>query len=300
MALAAQRSEMSTSSASDLKFQKLCELFPGCVDAVTKPDGTTERHLDFSRLRHEIFSDRCDDHFESRLQLFWPGKRDAAIFANAECGKTLRPMRGESVRFDETQHLLVEGNNLDAMKLLQKYYAGKVDLITIDPPYNTGKDFVYVDRHAEDEKVYLSRSGQLSKSGERLMGSKKTDGRFHSKWISAIYTRLILAWRLLADTGSIWISIDDREQGHLQLICDEIFGATNFVNNVIWQKKNSPQNEARWLSDNHDFILVYAKNKEIYAKRKIHPPNKLTAKIPAQIAEKAARGDRNLESDGPK
>lgn len=239
---------------------RLAQLFPNCVTEVQAEDGTIKKAIDFDQLRQEL-SDHVVDGPRERYHLNWPGKREALLAANAPIAKTLRPCREESVDFDTTKNLFIEGDNLDALKLLQETYLNKVKMIYIDPPYNTGNDFIYNDDFSESAHSYFERSLQLDDCGNRLQANTDANGRFHSDWLSMIYPRLKLARNLLCDTGVIFISIDDDEVGNLRKVCDEVMGAENFVANVIWQKKYSPQNDARYFSDMHDHILVYCKIK---------------------------------------
>lgn len=228
------------------------QLFPHCF---------SEGKIDFDLVRQEL-SEHLIDGNQERYQLNWVGKREAMLAANSPIAKTLRPMRDESVHFDSTENLFIEGDNLEALKLLQETYLGKVKMIYIDPPYNTGNDFVYKDDFAENKADFLARSHQTDDEGNRFVANLEGNGRFHSDWLSMIYPRLKLARNLLADDGVIFISIDDNEQANLKRICDEIFGEINFVANIIWQKKYRPQNDAANFSEEHDFILCFAKNKK--------------------------------------
>ena len=196
-----------------------------------------------------------------RYRLDWPGKLDSARKANTPTTKTLRPCRNKSVDFDNTENVIIEGDNLEALKLLQRSYQSKIKLIYIDPPYNTGNDFIYRDKFHLDEGEHGLASKQISETGERLVANTETNGRFHSDWLSMMYSRLRLARNLLREDGVIFISIDNGEEHNLRKVCDEIFGEPNFVADIIWEKKFAPANDARWFSDTHDYILVYAKNK---------------------------------------
>ncbi|EHH1180636.1 site-specific DNA-methyltransferase [Vibrio vulnificus] len=252
--------KMHSPNMVDQNIEKLAELFPGCVTEAKGEDGKLRKAIDFDLLKQEL-SRNIVEGPQERYQLNWPGKREALLTANAPIAKTLRPCREESVDFDTTQNLFIEGDNLDALKLLQETYLNKVKLIYIDPPYNTGKDFVYEDDFAEDIDSYVLRSNQIDEEGNRLLANSEANGRFHSDWLSMMYPRLTLARNLLTDDGVIFISIDDNEQATLKRLCDEVFGAQNFVTSVIWEKRYSPQNAVKWFSESHDFILVYAKNK---------------------------------------
>jgi adenine-specific DNA-methyltransferase len=253
--------KMHSPDLSQDNIAKIRDLFPGCVtEARDNTTGELRLAVDFDQLKQEL-SDHIVEGPQERYRLDWPGKREALVTANSPIAKTLRPAVDESLAFDTTQNLFIEGDNLEALKLLQETYLGKVKLIYIDPPYNTGRDFVYDDDFAENSSEFLQRSNQKDNSGNRLIANTNSNGRFHSSWLSMIRARLQLARNLLRDDGVIFISIDDNEQANLKRICDEVFGDHNFVNTVIWEKRYSPQNAVKWFSESHDFILVYAKNK---------------------------------------
>lgn len=241
---------------------KLAELFPNCVTESKNEDGTVKRAIDFDQLRQE-FSTSIVDGPQERYQLNWPGKREALLTANAPIAKTLRPCREESVNFDTTQNLFIEGDNLDALKLLQETYLNKVKMIYIDPPYNTGKDFIYEDDFAEDSESYFERSNQVDATGNKLVANSEANGRFHSDWLSMMYSRLKLARNLLRDDGVIFISIDDNEVCNLSKICDEIFGAENLLTTITLKVRY----EGKTLVEDMNFqklvenVLVYAKVK---------------------------------------
>lgn len=241
--------------------EQLAALFPNCVTESRGKDGDLKRAIDFDLLKQEL-SAHIVDGPQERYQLNWPGKREALLTANAPIAKTLRPCREESVNFDTTQNLFIEGDNLDALKLLQETYLGKVKLIYIDPPYNTGNDFIYNDDFAENIDLYVERSNQKDLHGNKLVTNTDTNGRYHSDWLSMMYARLKVAKNLLSEDGVIFISIDDSECHNLKKICDDIFGGFNFIASIIWQKRYVSNVTAKWLSDMHDYILVYAKNKE--------------------------------------
>lgn len=237
---------------------KIAELFPGVVTETVDADGNPVSAIDFDLLHQEL-SDHLVEGPQERYQLDWPGKRAAAFAANAPIAKTIRPVRGKSVDFDTTKNLFIEGDNLDALKLLQESYLGKVKLIYIDPPYNSGSDrFVYPDDYTDTNAEYLRRSGQADSSGARFVANPETDGRFHSNWLSMIYPRLKLARNLLSDDGVILVSIDDGEQGNLRSILDEIFGTQNFLAQLIWDKQHSQQQGM--FKRYHEFVLAYARN----------------------------------------
>jgi adenine-specific DNA-methyltransferase len=198
---------------------RIAELFPTVVTETVDDDGTVSRAIDFDLLRQEL-SDHIVEGPQERYQLDWPGKREALFMANAPIAKALRPVREESVDFDATQNLFIEGDNLEALKLLQESYLGKVKLIYIDPPYNTGNDFVYNDDFAESNAEYLAKSGQVDDEGNRLVANTESNGRFHSDWLSMMYPRLKLARNLLIDSGILCVSVDDNERDRLRIACD--------------------------------------------------------------------------------
>lgn len=259
---------MTSPDLTDANIGKLAELFPSVITETLDADGKPSKAVDFDLLRQEL-SDRVVEGPQERYRLDWPGKREAAFVSNAPIAKTLRPVREESVDFDTTKNLFIEGDNLDALKLLQESYLGKVKLIYIDPPYNTGGDFIYDDDFAESATDYLARSGQADGQGARLVANTEANGRFHSDWLSMMYPRLKLARNLLKDDGVIFISIDDNEIDSLRKLCAEVFGAQNFVAQIIWQKVYSPKNSAQWFSEDHDYIVCFAKNKGAWTPRRL-------------------------------
>jgi len=244
---------------------KLAELFPNCITEATDEKGSIKRSIDFDQLRQELSSSIVEGSQE-RYQLNWPGKREALLTANAPIAKTLRPCREESVAFDTTKNLFIEGDNLDALKLLQETYLNKVKMIYIDPPYNTGNDFIYEDDFAEDAETYFERSNQKDEIGNRMVANTEANGRFHSDWLSMMYPRLKLARNLLRDEGVIFISIDDNEQANLKRLCDEIFGDENYVNTISINSKVSAGasggGEDKKLKKNIEYLHMYAKNIE--------------------------------------
>ncbi|HCC0380150.1 TPA: site-specific DNA-methyltransferase [Legionella pneumophila] len=252
---------MHSKDITKANIEKIAILFPNCITETQDEHGRTIKAIDFDLLRQELSKDIVDGPQE-RYQLNWPGKRQALLTANAPIAKTLRPYPEESVDFDKTQNLFIEGDNLDALKMLQETYLGKVKMIYIDPPYNTGKDFVYKDNFSELSNQYLLKSGQSDIDGNRLFSNTETNGRFHSDWLSMMYSRLKLARNLLRNDGVIFISIDDNELYNLREICNEIFGEDNFVSNIVWQKKYAATNDAKGFSNLHDHILVYRKGAE--------------------------------------
>lgn len=241
---------------------KIAELFPNCLTESTDEQGNIKQAIDFDLLKQEL-SDKIVEGQQERYQLNWPGKREALLNANAHIAKTLRPCREESVDFDNTENLFIEGDNLDALKLLQETYLGKVKMIYIDPPYNTGNDFIYADNFTESTEEYLLDSEQKDEEGNRLVANTDSNGRFHSDWLSMMYSRLKLARNLLKDDGVIFISIDDNEVHNLKRICDEIFGNDNFVSNLVWEKRFTRNNDAKLMSSVTDHILLYRKSEEL-------------------------------------
>lgn len=256
---------------------RLRELLPGCVTEAKGEDGSVKLAVDFDQLRQELSGSLIEGPQE-RYQLNWPGKREALLTANAPIAKTLRPSRAESADFDATKNLFIEGDNLDALKLLQETYLGKVKLIYIDPPYNTGRDFIYDDDYSNDVESYLRESNQTDAAGGRLVVNTEANGRFHSDWLSMLYARLRLARNLLKEDGVIFISIDDHEVDNLRKLCSEVFGEDNFVAQIIWQKVFAPKNSARWFSEDHDYILVYAKQGDAWAPRMLPQTEEMLAR----------------------
>ena len=236
---------------------KIRELFPNCVTERINAEGKLEHAIDFDMLKQEL-SDHVVDGLQERYQFTWPDKRKAILAANAPINKTLRPCREESVDFDNTENLYIEGDNLEVLKLLRENYLGEVKMIYIDPPYNTGKDFVYNDNFKQSLDEYIENSGQLDEEGNRLIVNTESNGRFHTDWLNMIYPRLKVAKDLLSEDGVIFISIDDNEVKNMISVCNEIFGEENLVANIPWQSRASIQNDTDF-SVNHEYIAVYAK-----------------------------------------
>ena len=217
------------------------------------------QRIDFQALKTLLQGNIADD-LQERYQLTWPGKAAALIESNTPIRKTLRPDPSTSVNFDSTENLFIEGDNLDVLKLLREAYLGKIDMIYIDPPYNTGSDLIYHDKYSEDERAYLERSGQRDEDGGKLLANLQTNGRFHSDWLSMIYPRLRVARQLLSDSGLIFISIDDNERANLQKICEEVFGASNFLGCFVWKRRSGAMDAVTNLSEDHEYVLVYTKS----------------------------------------
>ena len=223
---------MQTANKADENFRILSELFPNAVTETIDENGDVVRAIDKDILMQEI-SVKVVDGKEERYQFTWPDKKKSVLLANAPINKTLRPCREESVDFDTTQNLYIEGDNLEVLKLLQETYLGKIKMIYIDPPYNTGNDFVYEDDFAQSTDEYLSHSGQFDSLGNKLVSNTESNGRFHTDWLNMIYPRLKLAKDLLSEDGVIFISLDDSEIYNCKKVCDDIFGASNFICNFI-------------------------------------------------------------------
>jgi len=255
-----EKLKMQTPNLVDENIEKIGKLFPDCLTERTGADGKVEKAIDFDKLKQEL-SKSIVDGDEERYQFTWPGKKQAIITANAPINKTLRPCREESVDFDNTQNLYIEGDNLDVLKLLREDYLGKVKMIYIDPPYNTGNDFVYEDDFAKSTDDYIENSGQTDDEGNRLVANTESNGRFHTDWLNMIYPRLKVAKDFLSDDGVIFISIDEKEVENIRKIGDEIFGESNFVSNFIWQSRTSISNDFE-VSLNHNHTLIYSKNRE--------------------------------------
>ena len=250
---------MLTADGTNANVEKLAALFPNCVTEVRGADGELKHVVDFDRLRQELQSSVVEGN-EERYQFTWPDKRKAQLTANAPITATLRPCREESVDFDNTHNLYIEGDNLDVLKCLKETYSGKVKMIYIDPPYNTGNDFVYKDKFAESSKEYFANSGQFNEAGEQISNNLESDGRFHTNWLNMMYPRLKVARDLLSDNGVILISIDDSELHHLRNICDEIYGQSNFIACCVRKRRDSQANLSKNISPIHEYVIIYAKN----------------------------------------
>ncbi|MGO1315687.1 MAG: site-specific DNA-methyltransferase [Cellulomonadaceae bacterium] len=254
---------MTSPDLTRANIDKIADLFPNVVTESSDADGNPERAVDFDLLRQE-FSDHIVEGPQERYRLDWPGKRAAAFAANAPIAKTLRPVREESVDFDTTKNLFIEGDNLDALKLLQESYLGKVKLIFIDPPYNTGSDrFTYPDDFAASNDEYLERSGQADAAGVRLMTNLESSGRFHSDWLDMMYPRLRLARNLLTPDGLICVAIDDNEGSALDTVGREVFGESNFVARIIWKHTEQSKNDETYFSRHHNYLVLFRRSNEL-------------------------------------
>ena len=250
---------MQTADGVQDNISRIAELFPECITEVNDQMGGVKRSIDFDKLRQLLSSDIVEGN-EERYQFTWPDKRKAILAANAPISATQRPCPEESVNFDTTQNLYIEGDNLDVLKCLKETYLHKVKMIYIDPPYNTGNDFVYEDDFAESAAEYLVNSGQFDEQGYRLVTNTESNGRFHTDWLNMIYPRLKVARDLLTEDGVIFISIDDHEVENLRKVCDEVFGECNFIATLVWERAFSPKNDAKYISNSHDYVLMYAKS----------------------------------------
>ena len=269
--------KMHTENKADRNFKKLSEMFPNAFTETVDENGEVVRAIDKDILMQEI-SCKVVEGNEERYQFTWPDKKKTMLLANTPINKTLRPVQNDeiiptgadnhgkpycssgSVDFKNTENIYIEGDNLEVLKLLQETYLGKIKMIYIDPPYNTGSDLIYEDSFKQSLDEYLENSGQFDTEGNRLLRNVDSNGRFHTDWLNMIYPRLKIAKDLLTDDGVIFISIDDNEQENLKKCCDEIFGTQNFIAQLIWERAFSPKNDARFISNSHDYILMYVKN----------------------------------------
>ncbi|MDO4383396.1 MAG: site-specific DNA-methyltransferase [Eubacteriales bacterium] len=268
--------KMESPDMTAQNIDRIAALFPNCITESVDENGKPKKAINFELLKQMLSPDVVDG--DERYEFTWVGKKAAIVEANKPIRKTLRPCKEKSKNWDTTENLYIEGDNLEVLKLLQESYLGKVKMIYIDPPYNTGNDFIYADNFMRSQEEENEQMGMYDEDGDRLFKNTDTNGRFHSDWCSMIYSRLMLARNLLAEDGVIFISIDDAEQGNLKKICDDIFGSCNFVNTVIWEKRYSPQNAVQWFSENHDFVLVYAKNKILWHPQLLERTDEMNAR----------------------
>ena len=252
---------MQSMNRVDANIDHISKLFPNCITEAHNNYGILRRAVDFDQLRQEL-SGYLVEGRQERYTLSWPGKNEAILTANAPIAKTLRPCEEESVDFENTKNIFIEGDNLDALKLLQETYLNKIKMIYIDPPYNTGNDFIYQDNFAEDTNAFLKRSNQKDEEGHRLVANMESNGRFHSDWLTMMYPRLKLARNLLREDGVLFISIDECEASNLERLCSEVFGDSNFIGNfpVIMNLKGNQ--DAYGFAETHEFVAVCVKNKQ--------------------------------------
>lgn len=251
--------KMQTANKADENYKKLAEMFPNAVTETIDENGEVVRAIDKDVLTQEI-NTKVVDGKEERYQFTWPDKRKSVLLANAPISKTLRPCREESVDFDTTENLYIEGDNLEVLKLLQETYLGKIKMIYIDPPYNTGSDLVYEDDFSQSMEEYISNSGQIDEDGNKLVKNLDSSGRYHTDWLNMLYARIKIAKDLLSNDGVIFLSIDDNEMVNLSKLCDEVFGEANFIARMIWKSKPQGGNDNKYIIAEHEYILVYAKN----------------------------------------
>lgn len=261
-----EKLKMHSPDLTAQNIDRIAALFPGCVTEAKGPDGTLRRMIDFDQLRQEL-SDSIVEGPQERYHLDWPGKRQALITANAPIAKTLRPVRAESVDFDTTRNLFIEGDNLEALKLLQNSFLGEVKVIYIDPPYNTGKDFIYNDKFSESRSDYLQRTEQIDRDGNRLVANTQANGRFHSDWLSMMFARLKIAYNLLDDDGVLFASCDDWESANLKRLLDEVFGESNFVDTIALEisTTSGPKTvnaQQGTIVKNVEFVHIFRKSPE--------------------------------------
>ena len=253
-----EKLRMHSINKVDENVRRIGELFPNCLTERLGEDGKPEVCIDFDMLKQELSSVVVEGN-EERYQFTWPDKKKSVLLANAPISETLRPNRAESVDFDKTENLYIEGDNLDVLKLLQETYLGKIKMIYIDPPYNTGNDFVYEDDFAENTGDYLANSGQFDAEGNRLVQNTESNGRFHTDWLNMLYPRLKLAKDLLTDDGLIFISIDENEVTNLRKICDEVFGAIGFVAQITLLCNPKGRSQDKYIANCHEYIMVYSR-----------------------------------------
>lgn len=288
---------MKSVDLTEKNIEKIAEWFPNVMTEARDENGKLKRVVDFDLLKQEL-SDIIVEGDKERYQLTWPGKKQAIINANTPIDKTLRPVKEDSVDWENTQNLYIEGDNLEVLKLLQESYLNKVKCIYIDPPYNTGKDFIYKDDFRESVEEYKEESGQVDEEGNRLFQNTESNGRFHSDWLTMMYSRLKVARNLLSEDGCIIVHIDEHEIANLQKLLDEIFGAGNFLGEIIWDKGN-PKGDATGIAYQHELLLAYAKNMEVFSKTN---PLMRSKKNAIKILNKAKElyskiGERKLPDD---
>ncbi len=256
-----EKLDMHTTNLADKNFETLSKMFPNAVTETIAENGEVVRAIDVDVLRQEI-SCKVVDAKNERYQFTWPDKKKAVLNANTSVEGTLRPIREESVDFDGTENLYIEGDNLDVLKMLQETYLNKIRVIYIDPPYNTGNDFIYNDDFSVDQGEYLANSGQYDDEGNRLVKNTESNGRFHTDWLNMIYPRLKLAKNLLTEDGAIFVSIDENEHSNLLAVMNEIFGEANYVDSIVWDKKSSAKGvpPRNMMANVHEYIVVYQKS----------------------------------------
>lgn len=253
-----EKMRMESVDMTEKNIAKIESLFPNCITETLDENGKLTKAINFDLLKQMLSKEIIDS--DEAYEFTWVGKKAAIVEANKPIRKTLRPCIEESVDWDDTENIYIKGDNLDVLKLLQESYLGAVKLIYIDPPYNTGSDFIYKDRFEQNVYDFDSNIGMYDDDNNRMFKNSDTNGRFHSDWCSMIYSRLALARNLLTEDGVIIISIDDNEIRNMRMICDELFGESNFISTIVWQKIHSIKNDAKYFSENHEYALVYSKN----------------------------------------
>lgn len=289
-----ERLKMHSKDLLEFNIANIGQLFPNAITEIRDESGAIRTSIDFDVLRSEI-EGAIEGEQRERFQLDWPGKRESILLANSPISKALRPEEAKSVDFQNTKNVFIEGDNLDALKLLQETYLGQIKLIYIDPPYNTGNDFLYEDDFSESASDFLKRSNQVDESGNRLVSNTEANGRFHSDWLSMMHSRLKLARNLLSDDGVIAISIDDNEQSRLVQLCDEVFGSSNFVAQVVTQA-NKGGRDYLPLAQTHEYVIFYAKD---YAQAGFYELEKTDNSLPLKDTQ-GAYEVRELRNRNPK
>lgn len=291
---------MQSSNGVEDNITKIAQLFPDCVtETVDERSGHPKHLIDFEKLKQNL-SDSVMSERAERYQFTWPDKSKAILLANSPINATLRPCREDSVDFDNTQNLYIEGDNLDVLKCLKETYLHKVKMIYIDPPYNTGNDFVYEDDFAQSSEEYLANSGQFDEQGNRMFTNAESNGRFHTDWLNMIYPRLKVARDLLTDDGVIFISIDDNEVENLRKVCDEVFGEQNFVDCLHWKKKKQPSFLAKHTAKVMEYVIVYAKNTfklEKLSIEKVSDSNKKVININNKVSSRIFKPGVRVKSE---
>lgn len=273
-----QKLSAQSKDLSQENIRKIEELFPNCVTETYDQDGNLVRSIDFDILRQDL-SDHVVEGPKERYQFNWPGKREAILLANAPTTNTLRPLPEKSVDFENTKNVYIEGDNLEALKILRETYMGKIKMIYIDPPYNTGNDFVYKDNFKQSTEDYLKSSGDIDEEGNRMEVNGESNGRFHSDWLNMMYPRLVLARDLLTDDGAIFISIDENEVTNLKNLCNTVFGEKNFIDTLHWKKKKQPSFLAKHTAKVMEYVVVYAKQSNFLGKLSIETISDSTKKV---------------------
>ena len=298
--------KMHSLNKIDENVSKIAALFPNCVTEAKDENGEIVHKIDFDMLKQELSSTLVEGR-EERYQFTWPDKKQAILTANAPINKTLRPCREESVNFDSTENLYIEGDNLEVLKLLQETYLGKIKMIYIDPPYNTGNDFVYEDDFAQDAADYIANSGQTDEDGNRLVANTESNGRFHTDWLNMMYPRLKLARDLLSDDGVIFISLDNNEIENLKKIGDEIYGEDNCLGLIANINNPKGRSDDKFIATAHEYILVYAKNISIVRWYGFEPTEEITKRYnkidnngkPYREIDLRKTGENDLREDRP-